>query len=123
MFDRIIGDDLLGKFLNSFEYFDVGNEFMQEMYNYVIKGLPPGSFFTALFANDFVSACKLSHPGNSWDYVQNTGKWLYFEAPAQCWGSYEKVEAWLKLDNETRTKICEDKGLIATAWDILKEPA
>jgi len=123
MFDMIAGRDPLQKFQRSFDHFDMSIDFMQDLYNYVIMGFDPGSFFTAIFANDFVGACHRSHPCNSWSDIRETGKWLTFEAPEQCWGSYEKVEAWLKLDNETRTKICEDKGLIATAWDILKEPA
>lgn len=116
-------NDLLDKFENSFLHFDVGDEFKDELYNYVILGLEPGSFHWALFANDMISACLRSHPANSWSYIQETGKWLYHEAPSECWGSYDKVKKWLTLPNDERRAICEEKGLVATAWEILKEPA
>lgn len=115
-------DDPLHKFENSFLHFNVGDEFMDELYHYVMLGLQPGSFHWALFANDFVAACARSHPANSWTHIQETGKWLYHEAPAECWGSYDKVKKWLALSDEARREICTEKGLIATAWDILKEP-
>jgi hypothetical protein len=118
----LLGNDPLDKFEKSFLYFDAGEEFKEELYNYVILGLRPGSFHWALYANDFVSACNRSHPANSWQYIQETGKWLYHEAPSECWGSYEKVDKWLALPNDERRAICEAKGLIATSWEILKAP-
>jgi hypothetical protein len=114
--------DLLGKFNKTFEHFPVTDEWQAEAYQYVVLGYDPGSFFSALFANDLLLAAQRSHPLNQWNNIQELVKWLHFEAPAQCHGSHEKVHAWLELSKEKRTKICEEKGLVATAWDILKEP-
>jgi hypothetical protein len=115
--------DALSKFRRSTQDWEVDGEWSTVAYNYVILGLEPGSFFTAFFANDLVGAATHSHPANTMGAVIALSKWLANDAPLDCWGSYEKVAAWVKLSQEIRDEICEKCGLKATAWEILKEPA
>lgn len=113
--------DLLGRFSGSFNHFPLNEEWQDVTYRYVVLGLPPGSFFTALYSNNFIDMACLTHPSNTWAELVSLGKWLCHIAPPQCYGSAEKVDAWLHLSDEEREKICVDYHLVATAWEVLKE--
>ena len=69
---------------------------------YINHGVPPGDFLTAVICNDLRDACGRADDENRyllWDYV------LFFhnEAPSSCWGSPEKMRAWISLfDREDR---------------------
>lgn len=103
----------------------VPEEWQKELYNYVILGLSPGSFHTSVYANDLVGAAQHSHSMNTWSALSQMCKWLSVVAPYQCWGSYEKVEKWLKLSPAEHKRICEEQGLLYTeqevTWNILKD--
>jgi len=63
--------------------------------NYINFGARVGSFLTALLANDLQKAVLKADDQNIKllrEYVQ----WLTFNAPTEAWGSYEKVNAWIK---------------------------
>ena len=49
----------------TFDQWEVDGEYAQIMYNYLVYGFNPGSFFTSVLANDFVGAVNRSHPGKS----------------------------------------------------------
>lgn len=115
-----------------FEY-DVPAEWGQELYNYFILGFPPGSFHTAMFANNLADAAARSHPANTWDAIMVTMRWLNNVAPryvrnnvsVSSWGSYENVRDWLALTQEERRTICENRRFVLTeeelTWKLLKE--
>ncbi len=61
--------------------------------------LRPGSFLAAVVCNNLSDACKYADPSNRrklFEYIE----WLYNNAPATCWGSNEKMEAWIKQGEE-----------------------
>ena len=64
------------------------------MKRYVEQGIKPGSFMTAVLENDLFGALAQADEMNR-DRLYDICKWLYNEAPSQCWGSKEKVEAWI----------------------------
>lgn len=115
----------LGGFLQTFDLWPVGSEWRDELYNYFIKGYPPGSFHEAMLANDLTQAAFKSHIGNKWNDIQMFVKWVYANAPAESFGSYENVEKWLDLSVTQRRRICENKGWMLTekelAWKILEK--
>ena len=101
------------RLLNSLEYWRVERDFAEPMYNYLVHGFEPGSFFLGWYAND-ASAIVHSHPGNSVESLKNLSKWMINCMPNTAWGSYHKVEKWLALsDAERRTRL-EAKQLIFT---------
>jgi hypothetical protein len=102
---------------------DVSQDWRDIMKSYVIEGFDPGSFFVALLANDLMAAAAKSHELNSWKQIRGVVKWLYNRAPGQCYGSHEKVKAWLALSKDERRKINEGCKLLATAWELLAEQA
>lgn len=64
------------------------------MRRYIEDRIPPGSFLTAVLSNDLVSAAaKADHINKTllWEYAY----FLWNEAPPECHGSPERVEAWL----------------------------
>lgn len=66
---------------------------------YIERGIRPGSFATAVLANDLMETFQRADQINAkriHDYVF----WLYNEAPAECHGSYDAVNRW-----------CADGGL------------
>jgi hypothetical protein len=43
----------------------VAREYFDPLYNYLVYGYEPGSFWTAVLANDFMTAVQHSHPSNT----------------------------------------------------------
>ncbi|HET8688514.1 MAG TPA: hypothetical protein VFM18_18025 [Methanosarcina sp.] len=99
--------------------FPVPDEWQQELYNYLVMGFDPGSFFTAVMANDLVGAAAKSHPANTWRAIQQLMKWILNKAPGVSWGSYDRVHDWLKLSAEERKEILERYKLLYTEKDIM----
>lgn len=66
---------------------------------YVEHGIEPGSFLTAVLENDLAEACARADMHNR----RKLYEWVYYiynECPGECWGSPEKVEAWIKKKEE-----------------------
>ena len=70
-------------------------EHMQDgMKRYVEEGIRPGDFLYLVLCNDFVRAlghADMINMARIIDYA----RFLYNEAPTSCWGSREKVDAWI----------------------------
>ena len=62
---------------------------------YINHRIKPGSFMTAVLANDLIEAVGKADHRN----IKNIPAYVYFfynYAPPECFGSYEKVNAWLE---------------------------
>jgi len=105
-------------FFKTFYTWPVNDEWMQELYNYVICGFPPGSFHSACFANDMAGAARNTHPANDWRSIVEMMKWLVACAPADSFGTWTHVESWLQLTNDERNKILLDSGYIITDEEV-----
>jgi hypothetical protein len=69
-------------------------EHMREpVLDYIDKGYPVGSFLTALLSNDLRRTFECADDING-ARVRDFVRFLYCHAPANCWGSPERVEAW-----------------------------
>jgi hypothetical protein len=76
------------------EMFRLTDKNIESLKRYVDQKIPPGGFMHAVLTNDLRRACGQADINNRrkiFEYVE----WLYNEAPADCWGSIEKVNAWL----------------------------
>jgi hypothetical protein len=106
------------KLYNSFKSYNVDKDYADPIYNYLVHGYNPGSFFTALLANDFMGAVSRSHPGNTIPALKNLVTWIVNELPiGVTHGSYEIVDAWTKLSTEERRVVLEQRRLIYTEKD------
>jgi hypothetical protein len=96
------------------------SDLMQEaLRNYVVYGLPPGSFLTSVLANDLCGAAtRADHVNvNKLAYI---ARWVLHNVPDNAKGSYEAVREW--HDNPERVAY-QDKLEKEYIWDKLKEPA
>ena len=68
---------------------------------YIESGIRPGSFLTAVIQNDLTESFARADENNirrMFDIV----KWLYNEAPRNCWGSRKAMESWVLSFNDER---------------------
>jgi hypothetical protein len=62
-----------------------------------------GHFLTAVLSNDLSEACGRADDTSA-AYLVRIVKWLYNHVPGTCWGSPEKVAAWLAGPEEERSE-------------------
>ena len=68
---------------------------MESLQRYIEHKVPLGGFLTAVICNDLAEACKRADEENL-ENLPAFVAYLYNEAPSQCWGSEEKMNAWLE---------------------------
>jgi hypothetical protein len=102
------------KFYTGIELWRVDKDFAEPMFNYLVYGYSPGSFFTAVLANDFRSAMARSHPSNTVTALKALTGWMGDCMPRRAFGSYEAVDAWLEMKEEDRRQILVMHNLIYT---------
>jgi len=111
--------------MQTFAHWDVPKDFAEPFYNYLVYGYTPGSCFTSVLANDFVSAISRSHPSNTINAFKSLVGWMRDTMPVEAYGSYERVAKWNKRNPEQRRIILEKKGLGYTSKEevvkILKD--
>lgn len=61
---------------------------------YIEDRIPPGDFLLAALQNNLFEAVHRADPINAF-FLADIVKWLWNHAPSTCWGSPEKVAAWL----------------------------
>jgi hypothetical protein len=106
------------KLYNSFKSYQVDKDYADPIYNYLVHGYNPGSFFTSVLANDFLDAIARSHPGNTIPALKHLVTWIVNELPEGIThGSYEIVDAWTKMSSEERRVVLEQRRLIYTEQD------
>jgi len=93
---------------------DMPKEFADPMYNYIVHGFNPGSCFTAVLANDFRRAIGASHPNNTVEAFKALAGWIEECMPPETKGSYNNVEVWCNLPEQTRRSILADYEIILT---------
>lgn len=120
-----LSENSKNRLYTSFAEYEVDKEWAEIMFNYLVHGFPPGSFFTSLLANDMFSAMAHSHPANTIAALKRLVTWMMSCMPGHSYGSYDAVTAWLKLTAETRREVLERLRLIYSEQDevvmILKD--
>ena len=92
----------------------VDAEYFDPMYNYLVHGFSPGSFFTALLANDAIGALSRSHPANTIPALKKLAGWILNDFPHTAFGSYPTVSGWIDLSNAERRLQLEQAHLVLT---------
>jgi hypothetical protein len=78
-----------------FNQFYIPERMMGGIKRYIEHGIKPGSFLRAVIQNDLreaVGAADDENMANLPAYVA----YFYNEAPSDCWGSPENMEAWIE---------------------------
>jgi len=89
----------------------IPDRFKQSLDRYIQQGVIPGGFLHAVLANDLTMAVMRADE-DSLPMLPDIVRYLYWEAPGNCWGSPSKVEQWRGL-TPRRAIIMEDGGLPA----------
>ena len=102
------------RLMQTFSYWNVSKEFADPMYNYLVYGYHPSSFFGYVLSNNFAKAILSSHPSNTIEALKHLVGWMRDTLPEEAHGSYDKVEAWCDINPEQRRIILEHNQLIYT---------
>jgi hypothetical protein len=100
------------KLMQTFAHWSVPKEFADPMYNYLVYGYHPGSFFGYVLSNNFAKAILSSHPSNTIEALKHLVGWMGDTLPEEAVGSYDKVDAWCGINPEQRRIILEHNRLI-----------
>src|ERR1035437_2551850 len=77
----------------TFREFYIPERMMDELERWVLYGIQPGGFLTAVLENNLRSACEQADDENLHNLPAYVA-YLYNNVPADCWGSNEKMKAW-----------------------------
>ena len=105
-------------------HWEVDDDYANPMYNYLVHGYSPGSFFSHVLANDFMAAIQSSHPANTIPALKKLTGWIYNVMPPEAWGSRDNVNSWCNMPAAERRAILERRGLVFTpqqeTWEAIK---
>lgn len=66
---------------------------------YVQKGIPVGDFLYAVLSNDLKGAFNRAD-SNNYRFMGDIIRYLWNYVPSACWGSPERVKAWLDFKDQ-----------------------
>jgi hypothetical protein len=72
---------------------------LDELNRYVVGHIPTGDFLKAVLSNNLVESFARADDENLQPMFEII-KYCYNEIPSTCWGSPEKVEAWVEDGNK-----------------------
>ena len=90
-----------------FREFEIPEYMMGGLERYINHGIAPGGFLTAVLENDLKEAVSRADDINMINIPAYVG-YLYNEAPSGCYGSPEKVKAWIELKTAERSTKSEN---------------
>ena len=103
------------RLMDTFVHWEVPKEYADPLYNYLVHGFQPGSFWTAVLANDFSRAIQSSHPSNTVPALKSAVGWLNDTLEhGVAWGDYHTVDHWLQMTPEERRLVLESNRLVYT---------
>ena len=105
------------RLMETFAQWHVPKDFADPMYNYLVHGFDPGSFFRSVLANDFVGAIRRSHPSNTLEAKKALAGWIVDTVPFEARGDYVKVDNWCKLSEDERRATLEKHNLVFSTED------
>jgi hypothetical protein len=92
----------------------VAREYFDPLYNYLVYGFEPGSFWTAVLANDFMTAVQHSHPSNTIPALKNTVGWIRDSWPEAAYGDYSTIQTWVAFSGHDRRLYLEHHRILLT---------
>ncbi len=77
-------------------YHFIGRAILEGINRFVLRHQPVGGFLTAVLSNNLREALAQADPNNATIMLQIVS-YCHNEIPGSCWGSPEKVKAWLDM--------------------------
>jgi hypothetical protein len=87
-------------------------DFFEPLHNYLVHGFEPGSFWSAVLANDFMRAVQHSHPSNDIPALKNTVGWILDSWPKAAYGDCSTIQTWVDFSGHERRLYLEQHNLI-----------
>jgi len=88
---------------NIHDYSKISPTTMGGLKRYIENRIEGGGFLTAVLSNNLKEAIGRADNWNL-ETLLIIVCWLYNEAPSDCWGSPEKVSAWLKNEKQSNSE-------------------
>ena len=79
------------------------------LFLYVFHGIMPGSFLEAVLSNDLMESFGRADHINK-EKIFNICQFIYNEIPSDCWGSPEKMQAWMDARQVAVSQPAEPPG-------------
>lgn len=76
------------------EYADIPVHMQEAMKRYVLEGVEPGDFLTAVITNNLRNAVNRADAVNL-PLLKTYVRWFYNVAPGNCHGSVEEMKTWI----------------------------
>lgn len=92
----------------------VSREYFDPLFNYLVYGFEPGSFWSAVLANDFMRAVQHSHPANNIPALKHAVGWIRDTFPDISYGDHGSVDHWCNMDASQRRLILEQHRVLMT---------
>ena len=92
----------------------VPRDYFEPLYNYLVHGFEPGSFWSAVLANDFMRAVQHSHPSNDILALKSTVGWIQDSFPVESYGNRFIVGDWVNRSGHERRQILESARMVYT---------
>jgi hypothetical protein len=92
----------------------VAREYFDPLYNYLVHGFEPGSFWTSVLANDFMGAIQRSHPANDVPALKHVVGWIQDVFPQGSYGDYRSVRYWVNMQPQHRRMTLEHHRILLT---------
>jgi hypothetical protein len=102
------------RMMMSASHWTVPRDYFDGLCNYLVYGFEPGSFWTAVLANDWHRAISSSHPSNTIEHLKMASGWIHDSFPVESYGGYKNVKRWMELEPIERRMILEECRLIYT---------
>ena len=93
---------------------NVAREYFDPLYNYLVHGFEPGSFWTSVLANDFMGAIQRSHPANDIPALKQAVGWIRDTFPQGSYGDYSRIKQWMDLEPHQRRLTLEHHRILLT---------
>jgi hypothetical protein len=95
-------------------------EYFDPLYNYLVYGFEPGSFWTAVLANDFMDAVQHSHPANTIPALKHATGWIQDTFPQGSYGDRRSVKDWVSMDPaERRLSLEHHRVLLSEQEEVM----
>lgn len=95
----------------------VPREYFDPLFNYLVHGFAPGSFWTAVLANDFAGAMQHSHPSNSIPHLKHAVGWMQDSWPRAAYGDLPTISTWMAFSGHERRLYLEQHNLVYSEQD------
>lgn len=82
---------------NDTEYLKLPAQYRGGMKRYIEDRIKPGHLLTACLCDSLVGAISRC---DNLENLKSLVSWIYNEAPSTCWGSPDKVKAWLEWEEK-----------------------